>query len=236
MSTEYSIQGMKIVYENGRAFPPSNATLDLANHMRISPGEVVCDVCCGGGLLSFAASRLGASRVLASDADAASLRMATTNGKSNGLSNIEFLLGDCLEPISELVDVVVSNPPQLPAFIADRFRKPVRGWIEGGDDGTKLISKLIKESHAQLKPGGRLYVPIFSLSNPKQTRAVLDRYFSCTCLKSRVIPVDERHGLDQVDDMWALEKTGAIELALCDGAPAWTIEIYEGVARLQPKP
>jgi methylase of polypeptide subunit release factors len=234
MTSVYVIQGKEIVYDFGRAFPPSHATQDLANHMRIAVGDTVCDVCCGGGLLSIAASLLGASRVFATDIDAASLRTAMTNGTKNGVSNIEYLLGDCLEQVSELVDVVVANPPQLPSFIANRSRKPAQGWIEGGGDGTEFVIRLIKESHAQLKPRGRLYLPVFSLANPTKTKEVFNRYFSCSRVNSRTVRVDERHGLDQLEYMWELGKTGTVELALVDGFPSWTIEVYEGVKRLQP--
>jgi methylase of polypeptide subunit release factors len=233
-TTDYVVQGKRITYERGRAFPPSQATLDLAATMRVSAGEVVCDVCCGGGLLSIAASLFGAAKVFATDIDEPSLRMAMFNAASNEVSNIEFLLGDCMERVSVPVDVVVANPPQLPQFLSDQFSESVRRWIEGGGDGADFSTRLIKEAHAGLTPSGRLYLPVFSLANPMRTRVLLDRYFLCSRVSSRAVLLDKRHGLDVIENLRDFERAGLLELALVDGLPAWTIEIYEGVRRDQP--
>ena len=231
MRMTYSVQGKKILYEKGKAFPPSRASLGLAEYMHIDRGDVVCDVGCGGCLLGVTASLLGAHKVYATDVDPNSVRLAKINGNLNKINNIQYFVGDCLDPIPEKVDVIVANPPQLPTFLAEGFILPVRSWIDGGADGTEFIIRLIRESHDYLKQMGRLYIPIFSLSNPAKTRDLFHNFFDVSLLETESVPLDNRHGLDKLDYLLQLREAGLLEICKNNDTAEWSIEIFEGIKR-----
>lgn len=74
-------------------------------------GKRILDCGCGTGILSIAASRLGADEIIAYDIDDWSVRNTEHNAMLNGVSNIHVLEGDAsvLSHISGVFDVVLAN-------------------------------------------------------------------------------------------------------------------------------
>lgn len=73
-------------------------------------GSVVIDMGCGSGVLSIAAAKLGAKKVLAIDKDDVACRTARENIKLNGLrSKIQVINRDSLEGIDVKADLIVAN-------------------------------------------------------------------------------------------------------------------------------
>lgn len=79
----------------------------LEEHMK--PGMKVLDIGTGSGILSIAASKLGASEVLGVDIDPMSVYIANENKKLNEVKNAEFIVGDLLSKVKDKYDIVVSN-------------------------------------------------------------------------------------------------------------------------------
>lgn len=80
----------------------------LENH--IFPGSTVIDVGCGSGVLSIAAAKLGASKVLALDVDPVAVNVTKDNVKINRVSNIVSVQkNNLLYGIEEQVDIIVAN-------------------------------------------------------------------------------------------------------------------------------
>ena len=79
-------------------------TLDLE-------GKTDLDCGCGTGILSIAASKCGASSVVAYDIDEWSVENTQHNAQLNGVDNIDVLAGDVhiLSHVSGLFDVVMAN-------------------------------------------------------------------------------------------------------------------------------
>lgn len=71
----------------------------------------VLDCGCGTGILSIAASKLGATRVTAYDIDDWSVRNTKHNCTLNGVENANVILGDAsvLADIKESFDIVIAN-------------------------------------------------------------------------------------------------------------------------------
>jgi predicted RNA methylase len=84
----------------------------------VRPGDSVCDIGCGLGLLSFFALSAGASQVFAIDCDAESLEVAVTQAKKHGLGNkIVFFEGHSSDiDFDKRVDVAICETIGSAAF------------------------------------------------------------------------------------------------------------------------
>lgn len=155
--------------------PPPPSSVNLARLLDIQPGEEVLDLGCGSGLLSVAAAKLGAKRVVATDLDPRALEATVRNALHNGVNQrVEVRSGSWYEAVreSERFDVIILTPPQTPG------PHPF-GPKYGGPDGTRHLFKLIDHAHGFLKPGrGRLWLLAISLANPPAIWKRLHERFS----------------------------------------------------------
>jgi D-alanine-D-alanine ligase-like ATP-grasp enzyme/methylase of polypeptide subunit release factors len=148
--------------------PPSS--IDLARLIDVQPEETVLDLGCGSGLLSIAAAKLGAKRVVAVDIDPRALSATVMNAQQNGVQGrIRVLGGSWFEALREgspsegnikRFDVIIATPPQTPGtrFFGQRY---------GGIDGTKHLFAILDQAPNFLEPErGRLWILAISLANP----------------------------------------------------------------------
>ena len=131
-------------------------TLDLK-------GKSVVEVGTGSGVLSLAAARAGASRVVAIDINPNAALSAADNARLNGLADRVFpLCSNLLSGVAArpLFDVILSSPPSFagePRDVADR------AWVAG--PGYRDIAQLFAEARERLRPGGRFYLLLSSDSD-----------------------------------------------------------------------
>ena len=95
----------------------------------IKPGDTVLDVGTGSGILSIAASKLGASEVNAYDIDPTAVRIARENAKINGCDNVYADVSDLLSNVIKkeydlicaniVADIIIRMSGDLPAFAHD---------------------------------------------------------------------------------------------------------------------
>lgn len=122
----------------------------------------VADLGTGSGAIGLAlALERPLTQVIATDASAAALEVATANAQSLGLENVDFRHGDWLAPLDgERVDLIASNPP----YIADAdahldqgdLRFEPRSALASGSDGLDDIRTIVRDAPARLLPGGWL--------------------------------------------------------------------------------
>jgi release factor glutamine methyltransferase len=133
-------------------------------------GAVVADVGTGSGAIACA---LAAARpdleLLAVDQSLGALAVASENVRALGLaSRVRLVAGDLFGPLASLggsLDMVVANPPYLPAMTlaslpAEVARFEPRLALDGGPDGMRVLRRLIAETPAFLRPGGWLVMEI----------------------------------------------------------------------------
>ena len=128
----------------------------------LPPGGALLDLCTGSGCIaaSVALAR-PEGRVVATELSPEALAVARENGAALG-ANVEWLLGDLDGPVAEgeRFDVVVSNPPYVPADEIDglsrEVRKEPRVALDGGEDGLKVLRRIVGRAPSRLRREGLL--------------------------------------------------------------------------------
>jgi release factor glutamine methyltransferase len=127
-------------------------------------GGRALDLCTGSGCLavSLALERPGA-RVVATDVSAEALAVAGENAAALG-AVVELAHGDLWAAVhaNEPFDVVVSNPPYIPAKELAGLPREVRREpciaLDGGEDGLSVLRRIVAGAPERLRPGGALCV------------------------------------------------------------------------------
>ena len=132
---------------------------------RVHPCRHVIDVGTGSGCLAVAiAHALPSSRVTAVDASEAALAVARRNARRHGVADrVTFRHGDVLRGMTGRADLIVSNPPYVPAAEAEHMQAEVVRYephiaLFGGVTGLELIERLFVEARGVLAEHGALVV------------------------------------------------------------------------------
>ncbi len=157
-------------------FRPPTDTWMLAGVLRSEidgSSASVLDVCTGTGALALVAAREGA------EATAIDIsRRAVLNVRLNALLNrqrVRPLRGDLFAPVAgRRFDVIVTNPPYVPA---PDERLPERGidraW-QAGLDGRVLIDRICAEVARHLAPGGAVLIVQSTINGEERTCELLE--------------------------------------------------------------
>lgn len=90
-----------------------NALKEIVKRFGMEKPITIADIGTGSGILAiYLKSRLPNAKVIATDISEKCLRIAGENAKNHQV-NIDFRLGNMMEPIKEKLDVVISNPPYI---------------------------------------------------------------------------------------------------------------------------
>ena len=160
---------MRIVAPPG-VFRPRSDSWMLADAAReqLRPGASVLDLCTGSGAVAVAAALAGAERVTAVDLSRRAVATARVNALLNG-TGLQAVRGSLFEPLGdERFDLIVSNPPYVPAEDDSPPRGRARAW-DAGHDGRELLDPLLARAPAHLSPGGALLVVHSSITGEQRT-------------------------------------------------------------------
>jgi release factor glutamine methyltransferase len=132
-----------------------------------SSGERVLDVCTGSGIVAVSAALAGAE-VTAVDVSDRAVLAARLNARLNGV-RVRALRGDLLDPVAdERFDLIVSNPPYVPADGELPGRGLERAW-RAGPDGRAVLDRLCEEAPRLLASGGAMLLVHSSLCGEDAT-------------------------------------------------------------------
>lgn len=107
----------------------------------INSGQTVFDVGCGSGILSIAAAKLGAERVVAVDLDELAIKITKENAKINHVEDIiDVRHGNLLDVVNEDSDIIVAN---IIAEIIVILTKDITKFLKKG--GIIITSGIIHE-------------------------------------------------------------------------------------------
>ena len=122
----------------------------------------ILDIGTGSGCVAIAlAKALTDAEISGVDISAEALEVARDNAERNG-AKVKFFQGSLLEPFSgERFDMIVSNPPYIPAAELATLQQEVRGFeppgaLDGGADGLDFYRRITADARDHLNPGGWL--------------------------------------------------------------------------------
>lgn len=117
-------------------------------------GSRVLDLCCGTGIAAVAAARLRAAEVLALDLNPAAVRSAAANAARHApaMHARRGCLTDAVE--HGPFDVVVCNPPYVPAPGDDVDHTAAESAWDAGHDGRSVLDPLCRALPDLLTPDG----------------------------------------------------------------------------------
>ena len=132
----------------------------------------VLDLCTGTGALAIVAAKAGAETT-AIDISRRAIANVRLNAALNSVS-VTPLRGDLLAPVEgRTFDVIVTNPPYVPAPDEDLPDRGLdRAW-QAGLDGRVLIDRICAEAPPYLKPGGALLIVQSTINGEDRTHDCL---------------------------------------------------------------
>jgi SAM-dependent methyltransferase len=127
---------------------PNPTTHQLFNFTIRKPFRSAFDLGCGCGIQALGAAAHCES-VVAADLNARAAEFSAFNARLNGIANVEFLAGDCYQPVEgRTFDLIVANPPF--------FITPSSGlmYCENSLDLDLFCRKLAREAPRYLNESG----------------------------------------------------------------------------------
>ena len=134
--------------------------------LRMRPAPIALDMCCGSGCLAVSMA-LGDPRAQVHAADLSEGALAVTALNAEQLhAKVTLHQGDLFGSIPEGMkfDVIVSNPPYIPAAdcleLQEEVRREPMMALDGGADGYDFYRRIAEEAPRFLKEGGVLLMEV----------------------------------------------------------------------------
>jgi release factor glutamine methyltransferase len=146
--------------------PETEMLVDWSLALVPSP-RLAIDVGTGSGCIACSiATERPAARVVAVDSSSAAAAAAQANAAALGLAErVSVVVGDLLAPVGGrgAADLVVANLPYIPTAMLPTLPPEVARYepeaaLDGGDDGLRLIRRLIATARGGVTAGGALVV------------------------------------------------------------------------------
>lgn len=127
------------------------------------------DLCTGSGCVAIAfAKQRPTWHVTALDLSAPAIDLAIENAVRLGtIANLHFGVGDLADslPGAELFELITANPPYIPSAVLETLDAGVREFeprvaLDGGEDGLRVVRRVVEAARERLVPGGLLALEV----------------------------------------------------------------------------
>jgi release factor glutamine methyltransferase len=125
----------------------------------------ILDVGTGSGAIAVSLALETKRALYASDISSAALAVAEHNRAAYD-APVQFFAGDLASAVApETLDLLVSNPPYIPADDAANMQREVREWephvaLFAGDTGLEIYERLVAQAAIAVRPGGQLMMEL----------------------------------------------------------------------------
>jgi len=147
----------------------------------------ILDIGTGSGCVAVAlAKSLPEAEVSSVDVSAEALAVARDNAEKNQVS-VRFFHGSLFEPLAgRRFDMIVSNPPYIPADEIATLQQEVRGFeplgaLDGGADGLDFYRSIVSGAPEHLTPGGWLLFEVGAGQAPQVLELLRTGGFPVDC-------------------------------------------------------
>jgi len=132
----------------------------------------LCDVGCGTGTIGLHAAEQGAVVTLV-DVNPSAIALSRKNAEQNNLP-VRVVESDFFSNVPDKFDIIVSNPPYLPADKREEDDALTRS-ISGGKHGYEWTVRFLEEAKEHLQPKGVLLFTASSYSKPQVLEEHIER-------------------------------------------------------------
>lgn len=139
-----------------RADSDTSLLIDVLREGGYAAGRCVLDIGTGTGALALAAARAGAASVTAVDVSRRSVAATWLNSR---LHRVPCTVhhGDLFSPVAgQHFDLILANPPYVPAATNVLPRHRITRCWDGGRDGRAVLDRICTEGPALLAPKGMM--------------------------------------------------------------------------------
>jgi release factor glutamine methyltransferase len=162
---EATFFGLTFLTAPGRVFTPRPTTERLVEaalaRVGVAPARIA-DVGTGAGVIAVAtAVRAPAAEVWATDTNPEAVRLARLNARRHSVTDrVHIAVGDLLEPVPGLLDVVAANLPYLPDTLRglSEYEAEPAAAVYAPAHGLAHYRRLLADAEVQLAPAGVLLI------------------------------------------------------------------------------
>ena len=158
--------------------------------------NIAYDIGTGTGLLAIILAQRGVKQVIATDLNPRALACANENFTRNGLANVQFQQADLYPTNAPLANLIVCNPPWLPAKPSSPLEYAVY------DANSAMLRGFLQGAKTHLAEQGEVWLILSDLAEHLQlrTREELLGWFSDSGLKVKYrLDTKPKHGRSQDD-------------------------------------
>ena len=158
--------------------------------------NIAYDIGTGTGLLAIILAQRGVKQVIATDLNPRALACANENFTRNGLANVQLQQADLYPTDAPLANLIVCNPPWLPAKPSSPLEYAVY------DANSAMLRGFLQDAKTHLAEQGEVWLILSDLAEHLQlrTREELLGWFSDSGLKVKYrLDTKPKHGRSQDD-------------------------------------
>ncbi|MFH0781532.1 MAG: methyltransferase [Pseudomonadota bacterium] len=136
-------------------------------------GKTICDFGCGTGVIGLNIIANYKCNMIGIDVVQSAVELSRQNAQKNGVEGAQFLTVEefYTSPIYSSFDYIISNPASIPTPPTVEYNP----FMDGGEEGDKMIVQMFQLANTFLKPDGQVLFLHTSLVSLQKTVQYLDK-------------------------------------------------------------